>query len=258
MLPIEKLKQSNEIFAAVEYQDTKLLNSVKDAADKKFGSNRSYVKNLWILREYKKRGGKVKYSGKRPSSDTIKKNVQKDVERLRSQGSVEVDLTDVYREFSLEREEILFASSIETDEEIQDLASDLVYLTSTSYESLEEYINENEEFEALAKDNSEKIAEVYKKYHETVNMGYDALKKWAENPCSRVASLSRGPINRNLRLLSKKRDEWTMSDARSANRTISFVSRMKGAEQGKPTKTKDGKTCPSKRDCSLKNWAYNP
>ena len=86
------------------------------------------------------------------------------------------------------------------------------------------------ENEVLAKDNSDKISEIYSKYHQTVNMGYDALKKWAENPCSKVASLSRGPINRNLSLLSKRRDEWNMSDVRSANRTISFVSRMKGVE----------------------------
>jgi len=134
----------------------------------------------------------------------------------------------------------------------------LIYLSSTDYDTFEEYICEDDLFETQAKDNSDKISEVYKKYHEIVNMGYEALKKWAENPCSHVASLSRGPINRNLRLLSKKRDEWTMSDVRSANRTISFVSRMKGAEQGNPTKSKDGKSCPSKRDISLKNWAYSP
>lgn len=258
MTTIQESLNKNDVFAAVDYQNKDLLNSVKDAADKKFGSNRSYVKNLWILKEYKKRGGKVKYSGKRPSKDTIKNNVKKDVERLRSQGGLEVDLSPIFNALQLEKEELLVASFIETDEEIQDLASDLVYFTETEYKDFDSYVNEDVENESLAKDNSDKISEVYKKYHETVNMGYDALKKWAENPCSKVASLSRGPINRNLRLLSKKRNEWTMSDVRSANRTISFVSRMKGAEQGKPTKTRDGKTCPSKRDVSLKNWAYSP
>ena len=251
--------EKDDVFAAVDYKDTSLLNSVKQAAEKKFGSKRSYVKNLWILKEYKKRGGKVKYSGKRPSSDTIKKNVEKDVDRLRrANATIEVDLSEVSKAFQLETEEANLDSLLETDEEIQDLASDLVYLSSTDYEDFEDYLNEDESNECVAKDNEDKISEVYTKYHQTVNMGYNALKSWSENPCSRVASLSRGPINRNLRLLSKKRDEWMMSDVRSANRTISFVSRMKGAEQGKTTKTKDGKSCPSKRDVSLRNWAYSP
>jgi hypothetical protein len=261
MTTLQEILKKDDVFAAVDYKDQSLLDNVKKAADKKFGTNRSYVKNLWILREYKKRGGKVKYSGKRPSSDIIKKNVQKDVERIRrekAKGGVEVDLSGIARAVFFEQEEILLAHLIEIDEEVQDLASDLIYLSSTDYDTFEEYICEDDLFETQAKDNSDKISEVYKKYHEIVNMGYEALKKWAENPCSHVASLSRGPINRNLRLLSKKRDEWTMSDVRSANRTISFVSRMKGAEQGNPTKSKDGKSCPSKRDISLKNWAYSP
>jgi len=103
----------------------------------------------------------------------------------------------------------------------------------------------------------DKIDQVYKKYHQLVNMSASELQKWSENPCSKGASLSRGPIKRNLRLLQTPKDEWGATEVRSANRTISFISRMKGAEQGEPVKV-DGKTCPSKRDISLKNWAYNP
>jgi hypothetical protein len=140
----------------------------------------------------------------------------------------------------------------------------------SEFESIEEFLEEvddieededddKEECDAADKDKTqEKINEVYSKYHATVNMGYSALKKWAENPCSRAASLSRAPIARNLRLLSKSKDKWTMADVRSANRTISFVSRMKGAEQGESVKGPNGKSCPSKRDISLKNWAYSP
>jgi len=259
MTSIQELLEKDDVFAAVDYKDSSLLNTVKQAADKKFGSKRSYVKNLWVLKEYKKRGGKVKYSGKRPSGDTIKKNVEKDVDRLRrANATIEVDLSEPSKAFQLEMEELNLASLLDTDEEVQDLAFDLVYFSSNDYEDFEDYLNEDESNECVAKDNADKISEVYTKYHATVNMGYSALKSWSENPCSRVASLSRGPINRNLRLLSKKRDEWTMSDVRSANRTISFVSRMKGVQDGKPMKTKDGKTCESKRSISLKNWAYNP
>ena len=107
----------------------------------------------------------------------------------------------------------------------------------------------------------DELDEVYKKYNDTVNMSASELEKWSENPCSKEASKDRSPIKRNLRLLRKKKSEWTSKDIKDANRTISFVSRMRGAEQGEPVKIEvDGKekTCPSKRDISLKNWAFDP
>jgi hypothetical protein len=106
----------------------------------------------------------------------------------------------------------------------------------------------------LKSDLTEIIDEVYSKYHDTINMSYSELKAWSETQCSKLASLDRGPITRNLNLLSKKKSEWGANEVKSANRTISFVSRMKNMEQGEPV----SKTCPSKRDISLKNWAYNP
>jgi hypothetical protein len=106
----------------------------------------------------------------------------------------------------------------------------------------------------LKADLSEIIDEVYTKYHDIVNMSYSELKAWSETDCSKLASLDRSPITRNLNLLSKKKSEWGANEVKSANRTISFVSRMKNMEEGEPV----SKTCPSKRDISLKNWAYNP
>ncbi len=106
----------------------------------------------------------------------------------------------------------------------------------------------------LKADLSETVDEVYSKYHDTVNMSYSELKAWSETDCSKKASLDRGPVTRNLNLLSKKKSEWGANEVKSANRTISFVSRMKNMEQGEPV----SKNCPSKRDISLKNWAYNP
>lgn len=124
MTTLQEILNKDDVFAAVDYQDTKLLNSVKDAADKKFGSNRSYVKNLWILKEYKKRGGKVKYSGKRPSKESIKDNVQKDVERLRrAKGGIEVDLTDTYLKLTLKKEYDFVKAS--QDEDVKLLQEDL-------------------------------------------------------------------------------------------------------------------------------------
>lgn len=105
----------------------------------------------------------------------------------------------------------------------------------------------------LKADLQDTIHEVYSKYHDLVNMSYSELKAWSETDCSKKASLDRGPINRNLNLLSKKKEDWGADELKSANRTISFISRMKNMPQGEPV----SKECPSKRDISLKNWAYN-
>jgi hypothetical protein len=59
-------------FAEVEYLDKEKYSQVKEVADRKFGEKNSYVKNLFVLREYKKRGGKVKYSGDKPKDSDIK------------------------------------------------------------------------------------------------------------------------------------------------------------------------------------------
>jgi hypothetical protein len=63
-------------FAEVEYLDKEKLAEVKRVADQKFGEKNSYVKNLFVLKEYKKRGGKVKYSGDKPESSDIKSLVK--------------------------------------------------------------------------------------------------------------------------------------------------------------------------------------
>lgn len=104
---------------------------------------------------------------------------------------------------------------------------------------------------------SERIAEAYKRYHEVVNMGAAELREWAATEWSKQASIDRSPIERNLTLLETPREKWTLAHASSALRTVNFVSRMKGNEQGEPVKV-DGREGPSKRDISLKNWAFDP
>lgn len=106
----------------------------------------------------------------------------------------------------------------------------------------------------LKKDLSEIVDEVYKKYHDTVNMCFSELERWSKTECSKTASLDRSPIERNLKLLSTKKEDWGAYEVKAANRTISFVSRMKNMEQG----PEQSMGCPSKRDVSLMNWAYNP
>ena len=104
------------------------------------------------------------------------------------------------------------------------------------------------------KASQEDIDKRYKEYHATVNMSASELEAWSKTECSKLASLSRSPITRNLKLLRTKKADWGQSEYKSAGRTISFVSRMRGSERGKPVR----EGCPSKRDISLKNWAYNP
>lgn len=104
----------------------------------------------------------------------------------------------------------------------------------------------------LTKD--ERLDETYKKWRAAVNMSASELESWAATECSKKASLSREPIARNLRLLRTKKSDWTEAHVKSANRTINFISRMRGMPKGKPVT----EGCPSKRDISLRNWAFNP
>jgi hypothetical protein len=96
---------------------------------------------------------------------------------------------------------------------------------------------------------------VYRKYKQSINMSYTQLLRWSRSPCSRKASLNRKPIARNLRLLKKKKDDWTHNDVIDANKTIAFVARMRAVPSGRNISS----DCPiSRRDASLKNWAYDP
>jgi hypothetical protein len=67
------------IFAAVKYQNENLINEVRQDANKKFSGN-SYVKNLWVLKEYKRRGGKVSYKGEKPAAKKIKKQIDASID----------------------------------------------------------------------------------------------------------------------------------------------------------------------------------
>ncbi len=239
---------------AVEYLNQDIYKNVKKDADDKFGNKNSYVKNLWILKTYKKRGGKVKYDNndKKPSNEKIKKSVS---------------ASFVYQpDLSCEIKNFLWQSEINNNHnnaskiisDIEDYYFEIDAILDSNGSELQDIIESPEESLAADNRNQDKINEIYKKFHSLVNMSASSLESWAENPCSKLASLSRAPINRVLRLLRKDKADWTLGDAKQANRVISFISRMKGAEQGEKTKTRDGKTCPSKRDISLKNWGYSP
>lgn len=147
----------------------------------------------------------------------------------------------------------------DTDEiDVDDLAATLAFVSG--YDGCDSFDDEAcvAELRDLSEEAAEKrIAEAFRKYHATVNMGAAELREWAKSPWSKKASVSRAPIDRNLRLLETPREKWTLAHAASALRTVNFVSRMRGAEQGEPVKIK-GREGPSRRDISLKNWAYDP
>lgn len=95
---------------------------------------------------------------------------------------------------------------------------------------------------------------IYNRYKDNVNMSYNELLKWSKDPCSKKASLDRGPIKRNLHLLKTPKSQWKKKEEEWAKKTIAFNSRMKEVKAGKPVKG-----CrKSKRTISLLNWAYNP
>jgi hypothetical protein len=129
-----------------------------------------------------------------------------------------------------------------------------VTLGSNDKISFHTKITNAEKKKSLTEKQQEKLDETFKKYNDTVNMSASELEAWSETEASKQASLSRAPINRNLRLLRKKKEDWTMRDVKDANRTISFVSRMRGVEQGEINE----ETGYSDRDVSLKNWAFDP
>lgn len=99
------------------------------------------------------------------------------------------------------------------------------------------------------------ILDAYNRYHCIVNMSFKELLRWARNPCSRKASLSRRPIKHNLELLRTPAHRWNMKHFRWANKTIAFISRMKKVNSGKIISS----DCPySKKTISLKNWGFDP
>ena len=87
-------------------------------------------------------------------------------------------------------------------------------------------------------------------------MSYSELENWSNNPKSRLASLDRSPITRNLRLLSKKKDEWTANDFTDASKTVAFIARFRNSEMGDKIKI-NGKEIPyTKTQIALRNWGY--
>lgn len=123
-------------------------------------------------------------------------------------------------------------------------------------EQKEQWIIELEQMLQLASE--EEIVARYEDYVRVVNMTYDELNEWAKSECSRLASLDRSPIERNLELLSTPKSEWTEKHYEWAGKTIAFVNRMRENSAGDLLVDSEGNDCGSKRTISLKNWAFDP
>jgi hypothetical protein len=123
-------------------------------------------------------------------------------------------------------------------------------------EQQEQWIIELEQMLQLASE--EEIVARYEDYVRVVNMTYDELNEWAKSECSRLASLDRSPIERNLELLSTPKSEWTEKHFEWAGKTIAFVNRMRENSAGDSLVDSEGNECGSKRTISLKNWAFDP
>lgn len=123
-------------------------------------------------------------------------------------------------------------------------------------EQQEQWIIELEQMLQLASE--EEIVARYEDYVRVVNMTYDELNEWAKSECSRLASLDRSPIERNLELLSTPKSEWTEKHFEWAGKTIAFVNRMRENSAGDSLVDSEGNDCGSKRTISLKNWAFDP
>jgi hypothetical protein len=130
----------------------------------------------------------------------------------------------------------------------------------------EMYLSKHEEFAAILAEieqlltlaTQEEIEARYDDYMSAVNMTYSELKAWSETECSMLASLDRGPIERNLELLQTNKADWTNKHYEDAGKTIAFINRMRENSAGDILEDSNGNVCGSKRTISLLNWAYNP
>ena len=130
----------------------------------------------------------------------------------------------------------------------------------------EMYMSKHDEFAAIMDEltqlltlaTQEEIDARYDDYMKAVNMTYSELKAWSETECSQLASLDRGPINRNLNLLQTNKAEWGEKEYNDAGKTIAFINRMRENDAGESVIDENGNECGSKRTISLLNWAYDP
>ncbi len=94
---------------------------------------------------------------------------------------------------------------------------------------------------------------VHLNYNQKTNMTLKELRAWAKNPLSKKASLNRKPLMMAIRLKSKPKKKWGITEVRWALRkALPF---LKKAKKIKRSKLKiRGYT---RNQIMLKNWGYD-
>jgi len=122
-------------------------------------------------------------------------------------------------------------------------------------------------YESLDSEKQEK----YKKWNQLVNMSASELQKFIDSEEGQEAGLSRkeagdagsggGKITSGrdsaraiVRMLQKKKEDWTSNDWEWVGKQISFISRMRGNEGP----NRDDKGRPTRKLLSLKIWGHDP
>jgi hypothetical protein len=113
---------------------------------------------------------------------------------------------------------------------------------------------------------TDELKEKYKKWKDLINMSPSQIQSFLDSEDGKVAGLSRGEASNLgissgrdsaraiIRMLEKKREEWTTADIKWMNKQISFISRMSGNPG--PLYDKNGKK--TRKHLSLLVWGHNP
>lgn len=93
---------------------------------------------------------------------------------------------------------------------------------------------------------------VQSKFHKSVNMSPNAIRKWAKDPRAKCASFesTRKRLPALAKLKAKSRDSWTAADCKYAQRVINFNTRMQG--------NVNTHGCRVRNVTSLLNWGRRP
>lgn len=114
---------------------------------------------------------------------------------------------------------------------------------------------------------SKDIDSVFGEFNDLVNMSPGELEAWGESDNYKEYKKRKSggePIDKPrediLRLKRTPKSQWEDKDdgfneVKEANQAISFISRMRGGEQGDPMPNTDPEL--SKRDASLLNWGFD-
>jgi len=113
----------------------------------------------------------------------------------------------------------------------------------------------------------EEKKDIYKRWHDLINMSDTALKSWAEDDDRLLASINRqeakdsgniqsgyDSFHRIKRRKTKPFKDWSDDDFVNAKQEIGFNSRMLGGKPGDPV----GDSKMSKWEISLRNWGHDP